>query len=86
MSRSPQDAFGVLPGSGEPRIIQEARIALVEHSIREVDGQWLDVVTANMLCTVWDGLNKVNREEFGKLSLMGMVKVGWACVQPRGET
>ena len=65
----------------EPKIIATCRVIVAEHSLQEIDGMLVDVMTANMLTKVWDALSEANRAKFGALSLSRMVVVGWSCIK-----
>lgn len=81
----------------EPKWIESARRILKNHSYefvdvktgetakkKDPDSVMLDALTANMLVTVYDGLNEINREIFAGLSLSRAVSVGWKCVKIKG--
>lgn len=44
----------------------------------------LDHFTASAIVTVYDALNEVNRERFGKLNLVKMASVAFKLIKPRG--
>jgi hypothetical protein len=46
-----------------------------------VDGYLVDIVTANLLVTVYDALSPANRELFGKPSLPRLVDFSWKAVR-----
>lgn len=61
--------------------MQAIRDIVLGHSYRVVDGSTLDVVTANMLITVYDALSVENKTKFASFSIPKMVSIGWKLVK-----
>lgn len=67
--------------TSEQEKISAIREVVTGHSYGKIDGVTLDVVTANMLITVYDALNEDNRKQFARFSIPKMVTIGWKLVK-----
>lgn len=69
-----------LPNAAGPRILALREIVR-DHQFAKIEGHVVDVMTANVLCQVYDAINETNREKFETLSFPVLVDFAWKQVR-----
>lgn len=65
----------------ESKKIEALRRILKEHQNEKIDGQIVDVMTANAIITVYDAINSKMKRRFESKNIKQMATVAWGLIK-----